>query len=52
MDSKIIYEKKYQHRFQEIENEVNKSTADKSIPMRHIDANDFIKKHSKKQCLF
>lgn len=44
MSSKIIYEKKYQHCFQEIEKEIAKSTTDKSIPTHHIDANDFIKK--------
>ena len=44
MNSKIIYEKKYQHRFQEIENEANKKTSEGSIPTHHIDANDFLKR--------
>ncbi len=42
MNSKIIYEKKYQHRFQEIENEATHNFSKESFPLPNVNVDDFI----------
>lgn len=44
MKSKIIYEKKYQHRYQEIENEAMKNVSEEQIPNLSINSDGFIHK--------